>query len=115
VAGDIVIVESRDQLAAYRLAAGDRHAALALYRQNIEMLTGSSKASDQVALALECGLTADAMAADRQQAANYYRQAGDLWEKLRDSHQLPAMYAGKPEELRAAVSGAQATRGEAPR
>jgi eukaryotic-like serine/threonine-protein kinase len=112
-AGDVVIVESRDQLAAYRLAAGDRHAARDLYRQNIEMLSGSSKASDRVALALEYGLIGDTMAAaDRQQGADYYRQAWELWEKLRDSHQLPAMYAGKPEELRGAVSYAQTTRGE---
>jgi eukaryotic-like serine/threonine-protein kinase len=103
-AGDIVIIESRDQLAAYRLAAGQRDAALALYRQNIEMLSGSSKASDQVALALDYGLTGHAIgAADRQSTAAYYEQAALLWERLRDSHQLPAKYAEKPAELRLAA------------
>ena len=104
--GDIVIVESRDQLAAYKLASGDRKAALALFSRNVEMLSDSSQASDQIALALDLGRIGDALAnSDPARASVTYQRAALLWQSLRDTGRLPAAYFGKPAQLQRAMSG----------
>ena len=100
-----VVGEARDRLAAYRMSAGDREAALAFYRGNIAMLSYSMGVIERIMLALDCGLAGDAIApANKERAKVYYRQAAVLWENLRDSRQLPARYADKPQSLRQAAS-----------
>ena len=100
-----VVAESRDQLAAYRLAAGHRQAAITLYQGNIQMLSQSRKVTENITLALDYGLLGDAtVRADKSQAKAYYERAAALWESLLDSHQLPARWAEKPAEMRRAVS-----------
>jgi tetratricopeptide (TPR) repeat protein len=96
-----VVAEARDRLAAYRMAAGDREAAIALYRRNIEMLTAAKGVTEKVMLALDYGLAGDAIApTDKPRAKASYEQAATLWEGLRDSRQ--AQYADKPAATRAA-------------
>ena len=100
-----LVVESRDWLAGQRLATGDYSGAMSLYRADVDLLTGSKKVKDKVALALDYGLMGDAAApADRTKALAFYKQAAELWENLRDSHQLPPRFAGKPLEMRSALS-----------
>jgi len=73
-------VESRDWLAADRLAAGDRPAALSLYGANIEMLAGSVKAYDVAMVALEYEHMGDAAAGSgRSEAGGYYRKSSQIW------------------------------------
>jgi serine/threonine protein kinase len=100
-----VVAEARDRLAAYRISAGDREAALALYRANIAMLSESKGVVERIMLALDCGLAGDAIALTNKERAKVdYRQAAVLWENLRDSRQLPAQYADKPQSMRQAAS-----------
>lgn len=92
-----VVAEACDRLAAYRMAAGDREAAVAFYQRNIEMLAESKGVTEKVMLARDYGLAGDAVAAtDKSRAQAYYRQAASLWESLRNSRQLPAEYADNP-------------------
>ena len=72
------------------------------------MLSSSTKVTDEVALALDYGLLGDAFAG-KPQALVYYRQADELWEKLRDSGQLPPRYSGKPDEMRSAAARRQSS------
>jgi hypothetical protein len=81
---------------------------VSLYRANVELLSSSTKVTDEVALALDYGLLGDAFAG-KPQALVYYRQADELWEKLRDSGQLPPRYSGKPDEMRSAASRRQSS------
>jgi non-specific serine/threonine protein kinase/serine/threonine-protein kinase len=96
-----VVAESRDWLAANALAAGNRTAAIAGYRRNIDTLAESSNPFDVVSLALDREKLGNALLpVDKAQAAACYAQAATLWDRLRDSRQLPPMYAGKAAELR---------------
>lgn len=100
-----VVPESRDQLAAYRMAGGHRQAAIALYQRNILMLAKSKKGTEKITLALDYALVGDATVdIDKSKAKAYYEQAAALWESLLDAHQLPARWANKPAEMRRAVS-----------
>jgi eukaryotic-like serine/threonine-protein kinase len=100
-----VVADARDQLAAYRLAAGFRQSAIVLYQRNIQMLSESRKVTEKVILALDYGLIGDAMIqGNRSKAKDYYEQAAVLWESLRESNRLPARWANKPAEMRRAVS-----------
>ncbi len=99
-----VVVESRDWLAAHALKAGDRAAAVLLYKRNIEMLGGISNAASMVGLALDEEMLGDALRpADKAQAGDWYAKALALWDKLRESQRVPPMYAGKAAELRRKV------------
>ncbi len=100
-----VVAESRDQLAAYRMAAGNYQGAIALYQHNIQMLSESKKVTEKITLALDYGLLGDAMVrVNKSKAKAYYEQAAALWESLLDSRQLPTRWIDKPAEMRRAVS-----------
>jgi len=98
------VAESRDWLAAHALAAGHRAEAIGQYRRSIEFLSGSSLAPDVAWLALDQEALGDVLTpSDRAQAAECYRQALALWEKLGDAGSLPSRYAGKAAEVRQKV------------
>jgi eukaryotic-like serine/threonine-protein kinase len=100
-----VVAESRDQLAAYRMAAGRRREAVTLYKRNIEMLSESRKVTEKVMLALDYGLIGDAsVKANKSEAKAYYEKSAVIWESLREARQLPARWVDKPAEMRRAVS-----------
>jgi tRNA A-37 threonylcarbamoyl transferase component Bud32/tetratricopeptide (TPR) repeat protein len=100
-----VIALARDQLAAYRLAAGYREVAIALYQRNIQMLSESKKVPAKVILALDYGWIGDAMnQGNKRKAKDYYEQAAILWQSLLDSNRLPPRWADKPAEMRRAAS-----------
>jgi tetratricopeptide (TPR) repeat protein len=100
------VVESRDWLAAHALAAGNRNQTIAQYRRNIEMLGAFAERQDVGGLAIEEERLGDALLpVDKTQAGECYARAAALWDKLRDSHQLPARYLGKAAELRLKIPG----------
>jgi serine/threonine protein kinase len=86
------VVEVRDEMADYYRNAGRRSEAIALYRENIQALSGTDKPSRMVSLALEYELLAGV---DAAQAEDCQAKASELWARLRDLHRLPPRYASK--------------------
>jgi tetratricopeptide (TPR) repeat protein len=100
-----VIVESRDWLAGHALATGNRPRAIAQYRRNIKMLEDSSDAENIVRLGLDQELLGNALRpVDNAGAMECYKRALILWDKLRDSHSLPPMFAGRAQDLRQKIA-----------
>jgi tetratricopeptide (TPR) repeat protein len=95
------LVEVHERLAEYLLTTGQRTAAVEHYRRNIEHLESLQASMNGIALAVEYGLIADALApVDRAQAARNYGKALSLWDTLRNAGPLPPKYAEKPAALR---------------
>jgi tetratricopeptide (TPR) repeat protein len=100
------VVELRTVMADRALRAGDHATAMAQCRRSLALLANHPETAATIMTAVSYGLLGKALAGQAEAAASYGKALA-LWERLRDSGQLPPKYAGKPAEMGQALAHIQ--------